>query len=119
MARSTRTILAALTAFAALATSQAALAAADSKAVVDFNSCAKPQYPADSIKAKQEGTVTLKFKVGADGAVQESAIDKSSGHPALDEAARDAIKLCKFVPAKKKGKAVAESVQVQYVWTLK
>ena len=54
-----------------------------------------------------------------DGAVQETAIDKSSGHPPLDEAARDAIKLCKFVPAKKKGKAVAESVHVQYVWTLK
>ncbi|HEY0061232.1 MAG TPA: energy transducer TonB [Telluria sp.] len=104
---------------AALILSACAHAAQDKKAVVNFASCAKPVYPAEAIKATREGTVTLKFLIGADGAVIDTGVEKSSGHPDLDEAARTAIKLCKFEPAIKKGKPVQEWLHMQYVWTLK
>ena len=86
---------------------------------MDFTSCDKPHYPAESKTAKHEGTVTLGFLVDTSGAIQEAKIVKSSGKELLDVAARDAIKVCKFAPAMKDGKAVKEWATVQYVWTLK
>jgi bla regulator protein BlaR1 len=93
--------------------------AADSRAVADFNSCAKPHYPKESLIAKHQGTVTLGFLVDVSGSVVDARIDTSSGHVPLDEAARDAIKLCKFRPAMSDGKAVQDWAKIQYVWTLK
>ncbi len=52
-------------------------------------------YPASARRLEQEGTVTLKVLVGADGQVLDSAVEKSSGFPSLDEAARTAVKQCK------------------------
>jgi len=104
---------------AALVACAGVQAAPDRDAVLDFNSCAKPVYPAEAITALREGTVTLTFLVRKDGMVGESKVMKSSGHPDLDTAARDALKVCKFVPAIKKGKPVQEWTNVQYVWTLK
>lgn len=96
-----------------------AQAAQNSPAVLNFKSCAKPVYPPAAITALREGTVGLEFLVSVKGTVADAKVDKSSGHPDLDDAARDALKLCKFVPAKKNGKAVEEWTHVQYVWTLK
>ena len=103
---------------AALVLSTGALAATDKQAVVNFASCAKPVYPAEALAANRTGTVTLKFLIGTDGAVVDTGVAKSSGHADLDEAARTAIKLCKFSPAIKKGKPVQEWLHMQYVWTL-
>lgn len=89
------------------------------KAVADFASCAKPMYPMESLKAEHEGAVALGFLISANGAVLDSRVDKSSGYPSLDASAHDAIKLCKFKPAIKDGKAVQDWTHVQYVWTLK
>lgn len=94
-------------------------AGADQRPVADFNSCAKPHYPAASLAAKHEGKVDMSFLVDTSGVVHEAKIVNSSGHEALDVAARDAIKLCKFAPARKDGLAVKEWARVQYVWTLK
>ena len=104
--------------FATLCLATPVHAAGKTAAVADFSSCAKPHYPAASLAAKHTGTVTLVFLVEADGSVLEAKVKKSSGHEALDVAARDAIKLCKFVPASKDGKNIKDSVHVQYVWTL-
>ena len=93
--------------------------AADTRPVADFNTCAKPHYPKESLLAKHVGTVTLGFLVDDTGSVVDAKIGKSSGHVLLDEAARDAIKLCKFRPAMADGKPVQEWAKVQYVWTLK
>lgn len=93
--------------------------AATTKAEIDFNTCAKPVYPPAAIKAQHDGTVTVKFLVAPDGAVRESKVQTSSGHPDLDEATRDALKLCKFRPATKNGKAVQQWTDAQYVWSLK
>ena len=87
--------------------------------VIDFGVCGKPVWPAASLQAKEEGTVTMSFDVDAAGKVTDSSVVKSSGHPALDEAARSGIAKCTFKPALAGGKPVGASVKVQYVWRLK
>jgi bla regulator protein BlaR1 len=88
------------------------------KPIAQFNSCAKPHYPAADIAAAHEGAVSLEFDVDPRGRVIRSTIVKSSGYRSLDTAARDAIALCSFQPGTRDGKAVTASTQVQYVWTL-
>ena len=88
-------------------------------AVANFSSCAKPHYPKASLDAKHEGNVDLEFLIDESGAVKDAKIAKSSGYVPLDEAARDAIKLCKFTAATKNGKPVQEWTKVRYEWTLK
>jgi protein TonB len=41
--------------------------------------------------------------VGADGAVGPVVIEQSSGHPELDEAAREAVAAWRFEPARRRG----------------
>lgn len=93
-------------------------ATADRNAVIDFGTCAKPAWPEGAVAAKRTGRVQLNFQVGSDGAVIDSKVDRSSGHPDLDEAARTGISKCRFKPAIKAGKPVEVWQKVQYVWVL-
>ena len=86
--------------------------------VAQFNSCAKPEYPHESLARRAEGTTSLRFLVDTDGSVAEAAVSKSSGDPLLDEAARVAIAKCKFTPAIAGGKPARAWAPVQYVWSL-
>lgn len=88
------------------------------KAVADFSSCAKPVWPASSLKAEHTGTVTLSFKVGPNGRVNDSRVKKSSGHVLLDQAAREGIMQCRFKPGMENGKPVSSWMDMQYVWML-
>lgn len=97
----------------------AKLADPEKPAIANFESCARPEYPAESIKLHQTGTVALGFLVAKDGTVKGSKVTKSSGHVALDEAAHSALTKCRFKPATTKGKPVEAWTAVQYVWTLK
>jgi bla regulator protein BlaR1 len=87
-------------------------------AVADFTTCAKPHYPMESLRHEQQGTVTLGFKIGEDGKVEDSNVKKSSGFPLLDEAAREAVAKCRFKPASQGGKPIPAWMSMQYVWTL-
>jgi bla regulator protein BlaR1 len=87
--------------------------------VADFGTCAKPLWPKQSLRNENTGTVTLQFKISEDGRVEESKVKNSSGHPALDEAARDGISKCRFKPGTEGGKPKAAWMQMQYVWTLR
>ncbi|MDQ1919296.1 TonB family protein [Massilia pseudoviolaceinigra] len=80
-------------------------------------SCAKPVFPKASLRSKQEGTVTLSFLIGTDGAVKGAKIVKSSGFHLLDMAAHDGIRRCVFNPTIVDGKAEEAWMQMQYVWT--
>ncbi|VXB88074.1 M56 family metallopeptidase [Massilia sp. 9I] len=91
---------------------------ADTEAVLDLKTCKRPDYPAESIKQNQTGTVTRGFLVAKNGKVKESKLKKSSGHLALDEAAQTALQKCTFKAATAKGKPVESWAAVQYVWTL-
>ncbi|KQW87912.1 peptidase M56 [Massilia sp. Root418] len=88
----------------------------DTHAVMVFDHCKKPDWPAGSKAAKEQGTVTLEFGVSADGKVTGSSVKKSSGYAALDEAAREGLKQCAFKPAIKGGKPISSNMQMQYVW---
>lgn len=88
------------------------------KPVADFSSCAKPVWPASSLKAGHTGAVTLSFKVGPDGRVDASRVRQSSGHVLLDEAAREGIMQCQFTPGTENGKPVSAWMDMQYVWLL-
>ena len=82
------------------------------------NNCRKPEYPAVSRRMEETGTVILQMLVGVDGKVTESKIAQSSGHSRLDEAAREALSLCKFKPGTTDGKPEPNWAQLKYTWTL-
>ncbi|WP_308167121.1 MULTISPECIES: energy transducer TonB [Symbiopectobacterium] len=63
-------------------------------------------YPEVAISRGQEGTVLLNVQVRPDGKVQTLNIQKSSGYPALDNAARDTVLRWSFVPARRGSQAV-------------
>jgi protein TonB len=87
-------------------------------AVVDFSTCAKPEWPKSSLRNEETGTVTLSFLISADGRVGDSKVVKSSGFRDLDKAAVAGISKCKFKPATVDGKPQETWQQMQYVWTL-
>ena len=85
---------------------------------VDANACEKPSYPPAAARLGATGTVTLALLVGVDGKVAGAKIEKSSGSHELDVAARNALSLCKFVPATVNGVAQQGWSAISYVWTL-
>ena len=87
-------------------------------AVISASSCEKPEYPSASRRLEEEGTVTLKFLVGVDGRVKESAVDKSSGFRRLDEAARQGLSKCQFKPGTENGQPVEGWARMRYTWKL-
>jgi len=87
-------------------------------AVISASSCEKPEYPSASRRLEEEGTVTLKFLVGVDGRVKESAVDKSSGFKRLDEAARQGLSKCQFKPGTENGQPVEGWASMRYTWKL-
>lgn len=88
------------------------------QAIVDFSSCRNPEYPKADLAASHQGTVTLGFMLDERGEVLDAFVRKSSGYAGLDEAARSALALCSFRPARENGVPVRTMVPVQYVWTL-
>jgi len=87
-------------------------------AVISAASCEKPEYPSASKRLEEEGTVQLKFLVGVDGKVIESAVEKSSGFKRLDEAARAGLSKCQFKPGTVDGKPQQSWASMKYTWRL-
>jgi protein TonB len=85
---------------------------------VNVAQCEKPEYPSASKRMDEEGTVALRFLVGADGKVIQSEIEKSSGYKRLDEAARAGLSKCQFRPATLDGKPEQAWTSIRYVWRL-
>jgi protein TonB len=80
--------------------------------------CRTPEYPASSQRLGEAGTVVLQFLIGVDGRVKDSRIVTSSGYPRLDEAARDALGDCRFVPGTVDGKPEESWAPIKYTWKL-
>lgn len=87
-------------------------------AVIDFSSCVKPEYPAADLAAGHQGSVTVNFLVAPSGRVDDARLVRSSGFDSMDEAARGALRQCRFHPARQRGLPVQEWTQVMYVWSL-
>ncbi|HSD60344.1 MAG TPA: energy transducer TonB [Burkholderiales bacterium] len=71
-----------------------------------------PDYPVAARRRGQEGTVLLSVLVSEAGLPKEIRLAKSSGTPVLDEAALEAVKGWKFVPARQGAQSVAAWVEV-------
>ncbi len=61
--------------------------------------CPEPRYPAKARRRKQEGAVVLLLTVDPGGHVLEVEIVESSGHSALDRAAKKTLATWRFGPA--------------------
>lgn len=64
------------------------------------------RYPAASLRAHEQGTVLLRVLVDAQGRVERVEIARSSGHPKLDAAARDAVSKARFKPVLSDGEPI-------------
>ncbi|MYM72875.1 TonB family protein [Duganella sp. FT134W] len=113
----TKYLAASLAAFSLVTTALAQTPAAN-RAVAEFSTCVKPEWPKESLRKEQQGTVQLAFLIGADGGVRDTRVVRSSGYPLLDSAAKDSLAKCKFKPAIHDGQAVESWTQMQYVWRL-
>ena len=79
----------------------------------------RPKYPRESRIRGEEGDVLLEFEVDASGAVAGVRVARSSGFPALDAAAVEAVRDARFTPAKSGRRAVASSARITLEFKLK
>ena len=79
----------------------------------------KPEYPSIAKSRGWTGKVMLRVQVSPEGTANSVEVETSSGHEMLDEAAIDAVKKWKFIPAKKGETAVASTVIVPIVFSLR
>lgn len=77
-----------------------------------------PVYPSAARRNNIQGKVLLSVVVNSDGNAAEVKISRSSGFDMLDEAALDAVKQWRFIPAKKHGHSVTASVIVPIVFKI-
>lgn len=85
----------------------------------DYLDNPKPAYPAISRRLGEQGRVTLRVHVAADGSTSEVQLHTSSGSSRLDQSALDTVRRWKFVPAKRGPDPVAAWVLVPIAFTLK
>jgi TonB family protein len=78
----------------------------------------RPDYPPESVRRGEEGSVLCAMRVDEEGHVADVEILRSSGHPALDRAAVEALRRWIFEPAREDGKPAAARVLHQVVFRL-
>lgn len=77
-----------------------------------------PRYPIAARRNGEQGTVTLRVLVDREGLPASVAIEKTSGFAPLDNAAREAVRAWRFVPARRGSQAVEAWVLVPVVFRL-
>lgn len=71
-----------------------------------------PLYPISARRRHDQGRVLLRVDVAPDGTATGLRVLRSSGSPVLDEAALEAVRLWRFVPARLADRAVAATADV-------
>ncbi|HVZ79803.1 MAG TPA: TonB family protein [bacterium] len=71
-----------------------------------------PPYPLEARLAKQQGRVTLRVSIDAEGNVTGVLLKASSGFPLLDEAALATVRDWKFKPARLGGVAISTETDI-------
>ncbi|MCX7891033.1 MAG: energy transducer TonB [Burkholderiales bacterium] len=77
-----------------------------------------PRYPVSARRNGEEGTVMLRVLVTPDGRPGKVQLERSSGSPALDSAALEAVERWRFVPARRGSESVEAWVLVPLVFRL-
>ena len=72
----------------------------------------EPPYPATARRRRQEGLVLLAVRVTSQGRASHIELKQSSGFPALDEAAGQAVRGWEFEPARLGALAVESEIEV-------
>ncbi|MBV8222628.1 MAG: energy transducer TonB [Candidatus Eremiobacteraeota bacterium] len=87
--------------------------------VVDarFANRIQPEYPQIARDQNIAGTAVVLVTVGPKGNVLSQRLEKSAGHPALDQAALNAASRSSFLPPKIDGKPATETYRVVYTFT--
>jgi len=80
---------------------------------------ALPKYPRLARRRGLEGRLMLRVYVSSEGKTKSIKIIKTSGHLLLDRAARQAVKLWKFEPARRAGVPVSGFVNVPVIFKLR
>ena len=78
-----------------------------------------PSYPSISRRMGEQGKVLLRVYVEADGLPSKVEVRTSSGAERLDQAALEAVRRWKFVPAKQGDKAVPAYVVIPVLFNLR
>jgi len=78
-----------------------------------------PPYPAEAVAARQEGTVTLRVTISAEGRVAAISLYSSSGVQSLDDSALATVRRWVFSPARRSGRAVAFEVLVPVEFSIR
>ena len=78
----------------------------------------KPRYPESARRQGVEGTVLLKIRITEQGSVEDVQVERSAGHPDLDQSAMEAVQRWRFEPARRSGEPVAVWVQLPVVFKL-
>lgn len=78
-----------------------------------------PAYPHLARKLGWQGAVLLRVQVSADGRCAAAQLKRSSGHALLDEAALEAVKAWRFIPARQDDRPVNAWVDVPIRFNLK
>jgi protein TonB len=75
-------------------------------------------YPASAVRARQSGTVGLRFVVGPSGRVDRCTVTRSSGSGALDETTcRLILSRFRYRPARDfTGRPIAETIRGEHEW---
>lgn len=84
----------------------------------DYLNNPAPTYPRLSRRHREQGVVMLRVYVLASGTPDRVELKTSSGFALLDEAALEAVRRWKFVPAQAGGKAMAAWVNVPIEFSL-
>lgn len=71
-----------------------------------------PVYPALSKRLREEGTVLLRVNLDAQGIVLDITVEKSSRFQRLDQAALEAVRQWRFIPAKRGQAAIPSNALV-------
>jgi protein TonB len=79
----------------------------------------RPRYPYRARAEGQEGSVTLRVRVSAEGRMQAVDVVRCSGFAALDEAALGAVRKAGFVPAERAGQRVDGEIDLTFTFRLK
>lgn len=104
---------------AAAAAAAAATAFTEASFRANYLHNPKPDYPAIAKSRGWQGKVMLRVQVSAEGTALSVSVETSSGHEMLDESAVEAVQKWKFIAAKRGDTAVASTVIVPIVFTLR
>ena len=74
---------------------------------VQYLQAPRPDYPAQSKRLGEEGKVVLRVLVNQQGTAERIEVQKSSGFPRLDDAARQAVQQARFKPHLEDGRPEA------------